>query len=76
MAKYEIEFKRKAAEHYLKNGISSTIKMYNVSNKAVYKWVRQLESGGFMRKKNESYSVEKKIEIIKYYRKNGPTETE
>lgn len=76
MAKYEIEFKRKAAEHYLKNGISSTIKMYNVSNKTVYKWVRQLESEGFMRKKNESYSVEKKIEIIKYYRENGPTETE
>ena len=29
-----------------------------------------------MRKKNETYSVEKKIEIIKYYRKNGPIQTE
>jgi len=39
MAKYEVEFKHKAAKHYLKNGLSSTIKMYNVSSKTVYKLV-------------------------------------
>ena len=75
MAKYEMEFKRKAAEHYVKNGLSSTVKLYNVSRNTIYKWSRQLECEGFMRKKNEDYSVEKKIEIIKYYRKQGLTET-
>lgn len=76
MAKYNIEFKQKVAKHYLKNGLSSTQKLYNVSNTAIYKWGIQLESEGFMRKKNENYSVEKKIEIIKYYRKHGKVETE
>ena len=75
MAKYEIKFKRKAAKHYLKNGMSSTIRLYNVDSTTIYKWVRQLESEGFMRKKNENYSVEKKIEIIKHYRKHGQNET-
>ncbi len=76
MAKYTIEFKQKVAKHYLKNGLTSTMKLYNVSIHTIYKWVRQLESEGFMRKKNDDYSVEKKIEIIKHYRKHGMTETE
>ena len=75
MAKYDINFKHQVASYYLKNGSSSTKKKYNVSNSAIYKWARQLESEGFMRKKNENYSVEKKIEIIKYYRKHGKAAT-
>jgi len=76
MAKYDVRFKEEVARFYLKNGLSSTKRKYNVSKTAIYKWVRQLESEGFMRKKNETYSLEKKIEIIKYYRKNGTIETE
>jgi len=76
MAKYSVEFKQKVARCFLKRGMASTQKVYNVSNTAIRKWVRQLEGEGFVRKKNERYSVEKKIEIIKYYRKHGQTATE
>jgi len=75
MAKYDIEFKKRVAKHYLKNGLSSTVKLYNVNKDTIYKWVRQLESEGFMRKKHEDYSIEKRIEIIKHYRKYGRIET-
>jgi len=76
MPKYTVKFKKEVAKYYVKNGLSSAVRKYNVDKESIYKWFRQLESEGFMRKKNENYSIERKIEIIEYYRKNGRTATE
>ena len=41
MAKYSIEFKEKVVKHYRISGISDTLRVYNISAVAVYKWIRQ-----------------------------------
>lgn len=76
MAKYSIEFKKKVVNHYKKYGAAETIRVYNVSKKSLYFWISKHESGDLMRKKNETYSAEKKLEVIKYYQKHGTFETE
>jgi len=76
MAKYSIEFKKKVVEHFKKYGAAETIRAYNVSKRSVYYWTNKHESGDLMRKKNETYSAEKKLEIIKYYQEHGVLETE
>ncbi len=76
MAKYTIEFKKKVIEHFEKYGAAETIRVYNVSKRSVYYWTSKHESGGLMRKEKETYSPEKKLAIIEYYRENGAFETE
>ena len=76
MARYTIEFKKKVIEHFKKYGAAETIRVYNVSKRSVYYWTSKYESGGLMRKEKETYSPEKKLEIIEYYRENGAFETE
>jgi len=76
MARYTIEFKKKVIEHFKKYGAAETIRVYNVSKRSVYYWTSKHESGDLMRKENETYSGEKKLEIIEYYRLNGAFETE
>jgi transposase len=76
MAKYSIEFKKEVVEHYKKYGAAETIRVYNISNRSVNYWNSKYESGDLMRKKNETYSAEKKLEIIEYYKEYGVFETE
>jgi len=76
MAKYSIEFKKKVIEHFKIYGAASAIRVYNISKRSVYYWTSKHESGDLMRKENETYSAEKKLEIIEYYRGNGAFETE
>ncbi len=76
MAKYSKVFKKEVVEHYKKYGAAETIRVYNVSKRSVYYWTSKYESGDLMRKKNETYSAEKKLEIIEYYRAHGASETE
>jgi len=74
MAKYSIEFKKEVISFYKVNGQSDTLRVYNVSNTALRKWLRQSESGEYMRKKNKQYTVLEKLDIISYYKENGPVE--
>ena len=76
MAKYSIEFKKKAVSFYKDNGHSETLRVYNISNSAITNWVRQSESDGFMRKKSKHYPVQEKLEILAYYKENGSIDTE
>lgn len=76
MAKYTIDFKKEVVEHFKKYGAAETIRAYNVSKRSVYYWTSKYESGDLMRKKTETYSAEKKLEIIKYYQEHGASETE
>jgi len=76
MAKHTIEFKKKVIEHFKKYGAAETIRVYNVSKRSVYYWTSEHESGCLMRKEKETYSPEKKLEIIEYYRENRAFETE
>lgn len=76
MKNYTATFKKKVVENYLRNGLSHTKSVYNVDDSSIYKWVRRLKGGkGLMRKKSESYSLEKKLEILSYYRKHGKAAT-
>ena len=63
MARYTIEFKKKVIEHFKKYGAAETIRVYNVSKRSVYYWTSKHESGDLMRKENETYSGEKKLEM-------------
>jgi len=76
MAKYSIEFKEKVVKHYEMNGISDTLRVYNISTAAVYKWLNQSKSGDFMRKSNKRYTIQEKLDIIAYLKQNGPMDTE
>ena len=76
MAKYSIEFKKEVVKYYKNNGFSDTLRVYNISNSAIRKWVRQSESDGFMKKKSKHYSVKEKLEILAFYKENGPIDTE
>ena len=58
MEQYKKEFKIKVLEHFKKYGVEDTLRVYNVSKRAVYYWKRKHESGGLMRKKSESYIVD------------------
>ena len=76
MAKYSIAFKKKVTNFYKDNGQSETLRVYNISNTALHKWVRQSKSGEFMRKQNKKYTVQDKLDIIAYLKDNGAIETE
>jgi len=76
MAKYSIEFKKKAVRFYKENGQNETLRVYNISETAIQKWFRQSEGEGFMRRKNRKYSVQDKLDIIAYYKQYGEVETE
>lgn len=75
MARYTLEFKFEVMKYYEKNGFNDTLRLYNISDTALVKWKRQMESGNFMRKNTKTYSLEEKLEIIAYYRENGNTAT-
>lgn len=76
MAKYSIEFKKKAVSFYKQNGQNETLRVYNISETAIQKWNRQSEGEGFMRRMNRKYSVQEKLDIISYYKQHGQSETE
>lgn len=76
MPKYSKEFKKEVADYYKNNSLYSTAKVYNVSKTAIYKWARQAESGNFMRKKSKIYTVDEKLKMIDYYKRNGIKSTE
>ena len=76
MAKYSIEFKKKAVSFYKKSGFSETLRVYNISSTALRNWFRQSESDIFMRKKNKKYTVQEKLDILAYYKANGMVDTE
>lgn len=75
MAKHSTEFKLKVLKYYEKYGIEDTLRVYNISKLSVYRWIERYESGDFMRNKKMTYTVEEKLEIIDFYRKNGIKET-
>ena len=76
MAKYSIDFKEKVVKYFKSNGISDTLRVYNISATAVYKWTNQSKCGEFMRKLNKKYTIQDKLEIIAYSKANGPRDTE
>lgn len=76
MAKYSIEFKKKVLIFYKDNGQSETLRVYNISNTALHKWVRQSKSGDFLRKQSKMYTIQDKLEIIAYLKANGQVDTE
>lgn len=76
MAIYTVEKKIEIIKHYEKYGFNDTLRVYNISNTALIKWRRQMESGDFMRKDTKTYSLEEKLAIIAYYRENGAVDTE
>ncbi len=76
MAKYTIEQKLEVITHFQENGLTSTVKKYNVSTTAIYCWLNKYERGNIMRKQTQYYTVEEKLEIINYYKKFGVRATE
>lgn len=77
MAKYSVQFKQDVVTYYYKNGLSATMKKFNLNyNSILYNWVRKSETVGFMRKNNKTYTNEDKLDILNYFWKNGYAETE
>jgi len=58
MAKYSIKHKKKVVIFYKDNGQSETLRVYNISNTALHKWLRQSRSGEFVRKSNKKYTIQ------------------
>ncbi len=75
MKKYNSDFKLEVVKFYEKNGFRKTLRVYNISNTALQKWMRNYKEGTFMRKPTKKYTLEDKLEIINYYRINGSTAT-
>lgn len=78
MAKYKIEFKKEVVEYYKVYGKNATMTKYKVSDGIIYKWNHQYDAlgvEGFKRKPTKYYSVSEKVEIIEFFKHNGPFET-
>ena len=71
-----MEFKQKVVGFYKENGIGETIRVYNIGNETVYKWLRKSESWDFMRKTYSKYTLSQKLDIITYNKRNGSSATE
>ncbi|MFV0479889.1 MAG: hypothetical protein ACK5LZ_04900 [Anaerorhabdus sp.] len=76
MTQYDIEYKKKVLAYLDKNGISAACRKFGHSKSVIYRWKRKEKTVGFVRKKNKTYTLNEKLDILNYYWKNGTTETE
>ncbi|WP_250858598.1 helix-turn-helix domain-containing protein [Oceanirhabdus seepicola] len=69
-----MEFKLEVVKYFKENGKAETVKKYNISNTAIYKWEHLYDTygiEGFKRKTVKKYTVEEKLNIIDFYKKEG-----
>ncbi|MCM1992540.1 IS3 family transposase [Oceanirhabdus seepicola] len=74
MAKYTMEFKLEVVKYFKENGKAETVKKYNISNTAIYKWEHLYDTygiEGFKRKTVKKYTVEEKLNIIQSMSRKG-----
>jgi len=76
MPQYDVIYKKKVLAYFDKNGSRATERKFGHDSSVIYRWKRKSETVGFMRKKNKTYTIEEKLDILNYYWKNGSSKTE
>ena len=76
MPQYNVEYKQEVVKYYEKYGQKATVSKYGHNHSVIHRWKRKSETVGFMRKQRKTYSVDEKLEILKYYWENGVMGTE